>query len=323
MTKDVLALAKQVFDEEIQALTLVRDSLGDSFCKVIAEITACKGRTIISGMGKSGHIASKIAATLASLGTPSFFLHPAEAMHGDLGMVTRDDIVIMISYSGESDELVRLIPNIKLIGATLIAISGNPNSSIVKNSKLAILFPPMKEACFMRLAPTSSTTASLVTGDALAVVSAFIYGFNEQNYGLFHPSGALGKKLLMKVSDIMALRDQCAVVKAESSLISAIVQISKYKHGLVVIEDDQNAVIGVFSDGDLRRQLEKHIDVYTTCIRDVMTTKPLCMSGDTLAAEALNTLRDRKIFAAPILDCNRKLCGIVTLQDILSAGLGL
>jgi arabinose-5-phosphate isomerase len=323
MTKDVLALAKQVIDEEIQALTLVRDSLGDSFCKVIAEITACKGRTIISGMGKSGHIASKIAATLASLGTPSFFLHPAEAMHGDLGMVTRDDIVIMISYSGESDELVRLIPNIKLIGATLIAISGNPNSSIVKNSKLAILFPPMKEACFMRLAPTSSTTASLVTGDALAVVSAFIYGFNEQNYGLFHPSGALGKKLLMKVSDIMASRDQCAVVKAESSLISAIVQISKYKHGLVVIEDDQNAVIGVFSDGDLRRQLEKHIDVYTTCIRDVMTTKPLCMSGDTLAAEALNTLRDRKIFAAPILDCNRKLCGIVTLQDILSAGLGL
>jgi arabinose-5-phosphate isomerase len=323
MRNDLVEYAKRIFDTEIQALTLVRDSLGNSFSDVIDEIAACKGRVILTGIGKSGHIAGKIAATLASLGTPAFFLHPAEAVHGDLGMVTKNDAVIMISYSGESDELIRLIPAIKLIGASLISISGNPNSSIVKNSKYAILFPSFKEACFMDLAPTSSTTVALVTGDALAVTAAFKYGFTERNYSIFHPSGALGKKMLLKVSDIMASRDQCAIVTKQSSLIDSIVKISKYKHGLVVIEDSYNKVAGVFSDGDLRRLFEKRVDVYDVRINDVMITNPVCVNSETLAAEALNILRESKIFAAPVLDAEERLCGIVTLQDILMSGVGI
>ena len=246
---DKLTEAHRVFDIEINALGKTRDTLDETFVQILDLITGCKGKVIITGMGKPGHIGSKIAATFASLGTPSFFLHPGEAMHGDLGMISSNDVVIAISYSGESDEIVRILPNIKMIGATLVGITGNAKSTLAQAADVVQVLPEFKEACYLGLAPTSSTTSVLCYGDALAVVASGIYGFKDADFGKFHPAGSLGKKLILKVDDLMAKDDKNAKIHINVSLKDAIVELSKKGLGLVAVVDDEDNLLGVITDG--------------------------------------------------------------------------
>lgn len=320
---DTIEAAKRVFDIEIEALIKTRDSLEDAFVEILKLITTCEGKVIITGMGKPGHIAKKMAATFSSLGTPSFYLHPAEALHGDLGMVNDKDVVIAISYSGESEEITRILPNIKAIGAKIIAISGNVNSTLVKYSDVAQIFPKFDEACYMNLAPTSSTTVTLAYGDALAVVASSKYGFNESNYGLFHPAGSLGKKLFLKVSDVMAKEDDNAVVHISDTLQKAIVEMSKKTVGMVTIVDNEGKIAGVITDGDLRRQLQKGVNVYDLEVDEVMAKSPIFIHDNIMAVEALQLFKEKKITSMPVVDDNGVAVGTVCLQSVLKAGIVL
>jgi len=318
---DSLTTARQVFETEIEALHKIKDSLDESFIKIVDDIVLCKGKVIITGMGKPGHIGRKISATLSSLGTPSFFLHPAEALHGDLGMVGKDDMVIVISYSGESDEITRILPNIKLIGAKIIAISGNPDSTLVKHSDYAYIFPKFSEACTMNLAPTTSTTATLVFGDALAIAASQKYGFNENNYALYHPSGSLGKKLLLKVSDLMYKGDDNAVVKEDVTLIDAIMQMSSKVLSMVSVIDGEGKLLGILTDGDLRRLLSGKTDIYNLSVKEVITKNPSVAYADMLAVEALKNFQENTKIVMPVIDENGKAVGALRLQDIINAGI--
>lgn len=323
LNRELLLEAKKVFDTEIKALELVRDQLDESFTDILKAVTECKGKVIITGIGKSGHIARKIAATMASLGTPSFFLHPAEALHGDLGMVSGNDVVIAISYSGESEEITRMVATIKTIGAFLITISGNMNSTLVKYSDYSQLFPVFEEACHFNLAPTSSTTAVLVYGDALAVVASKVYGFTQTNFGLYHPAGSLGKKLFIKVNEIMAANSDNAVVYRGVTLKSAIIEMGKKGLGIITVIDKEEKVLGVITDGDLRRQLEKGVDVYELIVDEIMTESAIVVQQESMAVEALQILKKQNISSAPVIDSQFKLVGTIGLQAILNKGIVL
>lgn len=316
---NILEEGKKLFDIEINAMQLVRDSLDDRFIEIVELICNCKGKVVITGMGKPGHIGTKIAATMASLGTPSFFLHPAEAQHGDLGMVGEEDIVIAISFSGESEEITRIIPNIKLIGAKLVGISGNANSTLIENSDYAFVFPKFKEACAMNLAPTSSTTVALAFGDALAVCASKIYGFNENNFALFHPAGSLGKKLVYKVSDLMKKDEENSVVKLGTTLKNAIVVMSQKALGIISIVDDEK-LCGVFTDGDLRRALSQDIDIYSMNIEEIMIENPKTISPNVLAIEALKYMNENNISALPVVESG-KVVGTIRINDITERGI--
>lgn len=318
---DKLAEAKKVFDVEIEALKKTRDALDEAFVEILDTITACKGKVIITGMGKPGHVGTKIAATLASLGTPSFYLHPGEAMHGDLGMVTKEDIVIMISYSGESDEIVRIIPNIKMMGAKLIAITGNQNSTLAQSADLSQIFPKFEEACYLGLAPTSSTTVTLCYGDALAVVASGIYGYTKSDYGKRHPAGSLGKKLILRVQDLMAKGDGTPKVVLGTSLMNTIEVMSKKGLGLVTIVDGEGKLCGILTDGDLRRVLERRVDIYSEKVDSVMTRTPFTVNADTLAVDALILIRSKSINSLPVIDQNKMVVGAITWQMIVKAGI--
>ncbi|KJS71071.1 MAG: hypothetical protein JL56_15665 [Desulfotomaculum sp. BICA1-6] len=320
---DFVEEAKKVFDIEIDALKRVRDNLNGNISQIIKIISECKGKVIVTGIGKSGHIARKIAATMASLGTPSFFLHPAEALHGDLGMVREDDIVFAISYSGESEEITRMLGNIKAIGATLIGISGNAESTLVEYSDYVQVLPKFSEACYLKLAPTTSTTATLVYGDAVAVVASKIYGFNKNNYGLYHPAGSLGKKLFIKVKDVMATEENNAVIYSGLTLKNAIVEMGKKGLGIITIIDKNNSLLGVVTDGDLRRQLEKGVDVYGLIVDDIMTKTPITISQEGMAIEALQLLKEKNVSSAPVVDEHQKIVGTIRLRDILNKGIVL
>lgn len=317
---DRLAEGKRVFDVEIAALEKTRDALGDTYLQILDLITNCEGKVIVTGMGKPGHIAAKLAATFASLGTPSFRLHPAEAMHGDLGMVSANDVVIAISFSGESDEIVRILPNIKMIGAKLVGITGNPNSTLAKASDLVQVFPEFKEACCLGLAPTSSTTAALCYGDSLAVVASVIYGFKDSDFGRFHPAGSLGKKLILKVVDLMAEGDSNAKVHVNVPLKDAIIELSKKGLGAVSIVNDENNILGIITDGDLRRQLEKGVDVYGLKVEEVMSRNPFTITPNKLAVEALNIMKEKNI-SSLLVETNGKAVGTIRLQDIIGVGI--
>lgn len=318
---DILAEGKKLFDVEIEAMELVKKALDKRFVDIVKLICDCKGKVVITGMGKPGHIGTKIAATMASLGTPSFFLHPAEAQHGDLGMLREEDIVIAISFSGESEEVTRLIPSLKLIGSKLVGISGNENSTLIRNSDYSFVFPPFKEACAMNLAPTSSTTVALAFGDALAVCASKIYGFNEKNFALFHPAGSLGKKLVTKVSDLMKTGESNSVVPVGTSLKDAIVVMSQKALGIInVVDGDKLA--GVFTDGDLRRALANNIDVYHILIDELMIRTPVVISSDIMAVEALKLMNDKGISALPVVD-DGKLVGTIRINDITGIGIVL
>lgn len=316
-----LTEARRVFDIEIEALKKTRDALDDSFVRILDMITECKGKVILTGMGKPGHIAEKLAATFASLGTPAFFLHPAEALHGDLGMVSERDIVIAISYSGESEEITNILPNIKMIGAKIIAISGNENSTLVKNSDIAQILPEFSEACYLGLAPTSSTTAVLVYGDALAVTASGVYGFKDTDFGMYHPAGSLGKKLLVKVPDLMKSGEENAMISPDATLKEAVVELSRKALGIVVIADSRQKIQGVITDGDLRRQLEKGVDIYSMYVKDVMSTNPIVISSHKLAAEALQIMKKKNVSCLPVINENEECVGVIRLQTILNHGI--
>ncbi|WP_370770949.1 SIS domain-containing protein [Eubacterium ramulus] len=317
---DKLAEGKRVFDIEIEALEKTRDALDETFVKILDLVTECTGKVILTGMGKPGHIAKKLAATFASLGTPAFCLHPAEAMHGDLGMIAENDVVIAISYSGESDEIVKILPNIKMIGATLVAITGNEKSTLAQAADITQVLPKFDEACYLGLAPTSSTTAVLCYGDALAVVASGIYGFKNADFGKFHPAGSLGKKLILKVDDLMSKEEKNAVIEEKATLKDAIIELSKKGLGVVSIVDQDKKLLGVITDGDLRRQLEKGVSIYDMYAEDVMSVKPITMQSGKLAVEALKVMKEKNISCLPILD-GEKIVGTIRLQDIIGAGI--
>ncbi len=318
---DKLAEARKVFDIEIEALKKTRDALDESFVQILDLMTACKGKVIITGMGKPGHIGTKIAATLASLGTPSFYLHPGEAMHGDLGMVTKDDIVIMISYSGESDEIVRIIPNIKMMGAKLVAITGNPESTLAKAADLSQIFPKFEEACYLGLAPTSSTTVTLCYGDALAVVASGVIGYTKSDYGKRHPAGSLGKKLILRVQDLMARGKDAPIVSLGTSLMKTIEEMSKKGLGIVTVTDEKGELQGILTDGDLRRVLERRVDIYSEIVDNVMIRTPFTVESDVLAVDALVLIRSKSINSLPVIDKGKKVVGAITWQNIVKAGI--
>lgn len=317
---DKLAEGKRVFNIEIEALQKTRDLLNETFVQILDLIVNCQGKVIVTGMGKPGHIAAKLAATFASLGTPSFHLHPAEAMHGDLGMVSSNDIVIALSFSGESDEIIRILPSIKLIGATLIGITGNSDSTLAAVSDIVQILPDFEEACYLGLAPTSSTTAILCYGDALAVVASGIYGFKDKDFGMFHPAGSLGKKLIVKVSDLMAKDEKNAKIYDDVQLKEAVIELSKKGLGAVAVIDRNDYIIGIITDGDLRRQLEKGTDIYNMMAREVMSKSPTVVNQDLLAVKALGIMKEKNISCLLVGDEN-KCVGIIRLQDIIGIGI--
>jgi len=318
---DVLSEAKRVFDIEIDALKKTRDCLDDTYLKILDLIVKCEGKVIITGMGKPGHIAAKLAATFASLGTPAFHLHPAEAMHGDLGMVSSKDVVIAISYSGESDEIVKILPSIKMIGATLVGITGNASSTLAKTSDIIQVFPEFDEACYMGLAPTSSTTATLCYGDSLAVVASGLYGFKDSDFGKLHPAGSLGKKLIVKVDDLMVKNGDIPVIHDDELLMDAITEMTKKGIGVVSVVNVENVLVGIITDGDLRRIIERHTDIYSENVANVMTRSPKRITKDKLAIEALQFIKKNNINNIPVVNEKDELIGTITWQQIVKAGI--
>lgn len=318
---DVIREAQKVFDQEIRALEATRDSLDGDFAALVEQILNCQGKVILTGMGKPGHIATKIAATLASLGTPAFYMHPGEALHGDLGMVERKDVVILISYSGESEEITRQLPVLHEIGCTMVAITGNPRSTLARECPYRFCFPEFEEACYLHLAPTSSTTSLLVLGDALAVVASRARNFTEKDFGLHHPAGALGKKLLVRVSDLMHSGSENAVVSERSTLRSAIVEMSSKGLSMVTVTDDAGHLKGILTDGDLRRMLERGVDVYHEMVAAVMTRSPKWTDSREMAVNALQRMNDLRITCMPVLDEQERVVGSILMQDIFKAGI--
>lgn len=318
---NILAEARSIFDKEIEALEKTKAALGSDFEKISELVLTCRGKVILTGMGKPGHIGTKIAATLASLGTPSFFMHPGEAMHGDLGMVESKDVVILMSYSGESEEVTRLMPVLQEIGCTTVAITGKPKSTLARECMYHFFFPEFEEACYMHLAPTSSTTALLVLGDALALVVSRAKNYTKEDFGLHHPAGALGKKLLVKVSDLMHTGKDNATIVEGSSLRSAIVEMSAKGLSMVTIVDAQQKLKGIITDGDLRRMLEKGVDVYNQTIDTVMTKNPKWINSREMAVNALQYMSDMRITSMPVLDESGIVVGSILMQDIFKAGI--
>lgn len=318
---NIIKEAKKVFDIELEALEKTRNSLGKDFEKIADLVFKCQGKIVLTGMGKPGHIGTKMAATLASLGTPAFFMHPGEAMHGDLGMVEQKDIVILMSYSGESEEVTHLMPTLHEIGCTTIAVTGNPKSTLAKECDYHFFFPEFEEACYMHLAPTSSTTALLVLGDALALVVSQMKNYTKEDFGLHHPAGALGKKLLVKVSNVMHAGDNNATVLEGSSLQSAIIEMSTKGLSMVTIVNRENNLRGIITDGDLRRMLERGVDVYNEIIDNVMTPNPKWIDEREMAVNALQVMNDMKITCMPVLNEEEKVVGSILMQDIFKAGI--
>lgn len=315
--------AKRIFDEEIKALTEIRNNLDTTFSNIEERIISCKGKVVLCGMGKSGHIARKISATLSSLGTPSFFLHPGEALHGDMGMVSSEDIVILISHSGESMEIIQLLPSLKVIGAELIAITGNINSTLAKECNLSQILKIEREACFLNLAPTSSTTAVLVYGDALAAVASLESGFGQSDFSIFHPAGTLGKRVLVKVGDIMATDDAIPFVRCGVKITDAIMEMSKKELGVIAIVDQDNRLAGILTDGDLRRAIEGKADLYGEIVDKIMTTNPKWIQKDILLVDALQKLKESRLNNFPVVDEQKRVIGMLTWQMIVREGIVL
>lgn len=315
---DILMEARGVFEKEIVALEKTKEHVGDVFAGFVNIIMSCDGKIILTGMGKAGHIARKIAATFSSLGTPSFFIHPAESLHGDLGMVTDKDVVIAISHSGESAEVVQMIPVIRRIGAKLLSITGNAESMLARHSDMAEVLPEFEEACHLGLAPTSSTTAALVYGDALAVTVSRIKNFKTEDFGLYHPAGALGKKLITTVSDIMVSGEDKPQVNSGVYLKEAIIELSRKKVGIVAVMQG-NRIEGIITEGNLRRALEQEMDVYSMKVNEVMTTNPVCISEQKLAVEAMKLLNEKNISSLIVVDSQGNYIGVVNIQMVIKA----
>ncbi len=315
-----LNTAQTVFQTEIEALSKLQVSLDDSFNKACELMLNCKGKVVVCGMGKSGHIGHKIAATLASTGTPAFFMHPGEANHGDLGMLAKGDVLIGISNSGETQELTALLPVVKRLGVPVIAITNNSASTLAKFSDVTLDIKVEKEACSLGLAPTSSTTATLVLGDALAVALLEAKGFTADDFALSHPGGSLGRRLLLTVDDIMATEDELPLVHSSASVTKALLEISDKGLGMTGVVDKMNNLLGVFTDGDLRRALDKYIDIHKSTVDDVMTKNSITMPQGKLAVDALNLMQKHKINAIFIVNEKQQPVGALKMHTLLKAG---
>ncbi len=318
-SKTTLGLAKEVLLIEARAIEALANRLNESFDQAVDLILHCRGRIVVSGMGKSGHIARKIAATFASTGSPAFFMHPAEASHGDLGMITGDDVVIALSNSGESDELMTILPLIKRMGAKLIAITGNANSSIAKASNIHLDAYVSQEACPLGLAPTASTTVALALGDALAVTVLNQRGFSADDFARSHPGGSLGRRLLVHVADVMRRNDAVPMINQNAIVSEGLLEMSKKGLGMTAVVDDKQKLIGIFTDGDLRRAFEDGIDIKATLMKEVMHSNPKTISEDKLAAEAVELMESRKISALLVTNANGDLIGALNMLDLLIA----
>ena len=317
-SQEAISLAKRVLDIEARAVQELAGRLDDSFVRAMQIILGCKGRIVVSGMGKSGHIARKLAATLASTGTPAFFVHPAEASHGDLGMITSDDVLIALSNSGQSAELLVIIPIVKREGAKLISITGDPASALATEADAHLNAQTSEEACPLGLAPTASTTAALAMGDALAVALLEARGFDENDFARSHPGGSLGRRLLTHVHDIMRSGDAVPRVPDTAMLNDAILEISRKGMGMTaIVRGDQ--VIGIFTDGDLRRTLEKTGDIRTVAIADAMTKAPRTVEAAKLAVEAVKIMDDHKINQILVVDDRNVLVGALNTHDLMQA----
>lgn len=319
MSKSVLERAKEVFDTEVEGILFLKEQLGADFEQLADRCAATVrngGKLIVSGIGKSGYIGKKIAATLSSVGTPAVFMHPVEARHGDLGIIQKNDLLIAISYSGETEELLVVLNPAKRLGTPLVAITGNPNSTLSKMSDLTVAMPVPREACPFNLAPTTSTTALLVLGDALAMVLLDMCKFTETEYGRLHPGGAIGRMVTMRASDIMRGQDRSAMVKIDATVRETIIAMSGARCGSAMIVDDEKRLLGIFTDGDFRRLAEKYDDVLSLAIKDVMTVNPVTVNCDALAAEVLKLLEDRKVDDLVVTDNNQHVLGFIDTQDL-------
>lgn len=321
MTDAFQTSARRVIEIETSAVKSLEERIDERFSEACRLLMQCEGRVVVSGMGKSGHVGRKIAATLASTGTPAFFVHPGEASHGDLGMITGKDVVIALSNSGNVPELVTILPLIKRMGAKLISMTGNPASPLAQQADINLDVGVKEEACPLGLAPTSSTTVALVMGDALAVALLEARGFTAEDFAMSHPGGSLGRRLLLKVRDIMHSGERLPAVSPTVSVRDTLIEMSRGGMGMAVVQDAQNQLLGIFTDGDLRRMLDQgQADIRHLQITEVMTRKPKTIGPDLLAAEALHQMEEKKINAIPVVDSHNTVLGAISMHDLLRAG---
>ncbi|MDR1057001.1 MAG: KpsF/GutQ family sugar-phosphate isomerase [Coxiellaceae bacterium] len=313
-------LAQMVIETEARAILGLRDRINDNFIKACKLLLECQGRIIITGMGKAGHIGNKIAATLSSTGNPAFFMHPSEARHGDIGIITKKDAVIAISNSGNTEEILAILPIIKLLEIPLISITGNSKSTLAKTADINLDISVEKEACPLGLAPTSSTTAILAMGDALAMALLELRGFTAEDFARSHPGGTLGKRLLLRIDNLMRTGDAIPKVTKDTLLTEAIIEITNKRMGMTLVTDN-NTLMGIFTDGDLRRVIDKNLDIRNTKISSVMTKNCKTISSGMLAAEAIQTMEKHQITALVIADENNFPIGVVHMHDLLKSGL--
>jgi len=318
---NVIKRAKQVLDIEAKAIGDLKKSINKDFQKAVQFILRSSGRVVVTGMGKAGIIGQKLSATLSSTGTPSLFLHSAEAIHGDLGRVTKDDVVIILSNSGETDEIKKLLPLLKKIGSRIIAITGNIKSFLAHYSDAALNTYIKKEACPLGLAPTTSTTAMLAMSDALAVCLLELKGFKEKDFAFYHPGGSLGRRLFLKVEDIMRKGINNPVVDGEKKISDVLFKITQARAGSASVVNKKGTLVGIFTDGDLRRHLEVDPDLSRRKVKEIMTKNPITVLGNMLAAEAMRILQDKKIDELPVVDKNKRPVGLLDIQDLLKAGI--
>ena len=314
------SLGLAVIETEAAAVAALAPRIDASFTAACRHMLGCAGRVVVIGMGKSGHIGSKIAATLASTGTPAFFVHPGEASHGDLGMITPGDVVLALSNSGETSEIVTILPLIKRLGAPLIAMTGKPESTLAREADVNLDVSVAKEACPLGLAPTASTTASLAMGDALAIALLEARGFTATDFALSHPGGSLGRRLLLHVDDIMHTGERIPRVDRDASLRDALVEMTAKGLGMTAVVDASDRIVGVYTDGDLRRTLDRGVDVRSTRVAEVMTSGGVSIEPQRLAAEALRLMEDMKINALLVVDADNRLIGALNMHDLLRAG---
>ena len=319
--EQLLALATEVVEIEARAVDNLKNRLDGDFIAACELCMGTEGRVVVTGMGKSGHVSNKIAATLASTGTPAFFMHPAEASHGDVGMITQHDTLLAVSYSGETAEVITILPIVKRMGAKLLSMTGNPKSTLAKNADVHLDISVSEEACPLNLAPTASTTATLAMGDALAVALLKKRGFTADDFARSHPSGNLGKRLLLRVSDVMRTGERVPAVTADVTLRDALFEMTDKGLGMTAIVDAANSILGIYTDGDLRRTLDAGADVRTTLIRDVMHTNCKTTHPDVLAAEALRILEENKITSLLVSDDDGTLIGALNIHDLFREGL--
>jgi arabinose-5-phosphate isomerase len=319
VSDDALALARDVLEIEAAAVAGLAARLDERFLTALRLILECRGRVVVTGIGKSGHICRKIASTLASTGTPSFFVHPGEASHGDLGMITANDVVVALSYSGESDELLTILPLIKRLGAPLIALTGNLQSTLAQRAEVVLDTRVEKEACPLNLAPTASTTAALALGDALAVALLDARGFGHEDFARSHPGGTLGRRLLLHVREVMRVGTDIPSVVEGAAMVDAVLEISRKRMGMTAVVDDERRLVGIFTDGDLRRSLERGVDIRAMRIDAVMTRNPHSIRPEALAAEAVEVMEKYKTTQLPVTDAEGRLVGALNIHDLFRA----